>query len=230
MFAPKSRGGLGAPEIIKYYFATHIKTIITWFSRMAPNIWVEIEMSITRSVHPCAMIWADLNSFIGQLRSICLGPMLFSLAIWKKCSRQFSLASPCPLLLNVLLNPDIPDSLSYSRMLPWTQAGIFQLWNIVHPLTHTLLPFEELQKKHQIPKQLFYSYLQIRHYFASKSSTLSLDRPTLFELLCAQGPYQTHLITDIYKFLHNATSITDTFHSYMQKWSQLVNRSISLPQ
>lgn len=114
-------------------------------------------------------------------------------------------------------------------MLPWTQAVIFQLRNKVLPLTYILLPFDKIQRKHKIPKQLFYSYLQFKHYFASKSSNLALNKPTSFELLCAQDPYQTCLISDIYRSLHDATPLIDKYHSYMQKWSQLIKRPIPLP-
>lgn len=115
-------------------------------------------------------------------------------------------------------------------MLPWTQAGIFQLRNLVHPLTHALLPFDEIQRKHQIPKHLFYSYLQIKHYFSTKSPTLTLDNPTPFELLCAQGPYQTRLISEMYNYLHEALPLSPTYHLYMKKWSQIINQPILIPQ
>lgn len=186
-------------------------------------------MSVTCPVHPCAMLWSTLDTSITHLRSLCLNPMV-TLSIWKKSLHYFSLSSPCTPLLNVLFNPEISDSLSYSRMYPWSQAGIFQLRNLVHPLTHRLYSFAELQHKFQIPKQLFYTYLQFKHYFSSKSSTITLEKHTPFELLCAQGPNQTHLILSIYQYLHNAHPLHNTSYSYMNKWSQILQRSITLPQ
>lgn len=104
----------------------------------------------------------------------------------------------CPLMLNVLFNPDIPDSLSYTRMLPWTQAGVFQLYHLAHPVTRVLLSLSDLQSKLQIPKSLFYSYLQIKYFLSVRSPGLSLAKPTSFKLLCTQDPYEHHLITSIY--------------------------------
>lgn len=89
----------------------------------------------------------------------------------------------------MLFNPDIPDSLSYERRLPWIQAGVFQLWHLVNPVTLRFMSFSDLQVKHQVPKKLLYSYLQFKHYFSIKSPSLSLEKPTTFELLCANVPY-----------------------------------------
>lgn len=139
------------------------------------------------------------------------------------------LSFPCPPLLNVLYNLDIPDSLSYNRILPWTQAGVFQLRHLVHPVTRTLLTFTDLQSKYQVPKSLFYSYLQIKHFFFSaKCPSLSLDKPTGFELMCVQRPYEPHLISAIYKILHEATPLTESSHSYMSRRSHTLQQSISL--
>lgn len=83
MLAPRMRGRLGTPDLIKYYYATHLKPIIAWSFRMTSSVWMEIEMSVTRPVHPCSMVWASLESSMGQLRSLCLHPMLFTLSIWR---------------------------------------------------------------------------------------------------------------------------------------------------
>lgn len=125
VLAPRSQGGMGAPDLIKNYYATHLKAIVTWSTGIAYSRWSEIEMSVTCPVHPCSIIWSALNTSMVHLWGLCLHPMLFTLSIWKKCSQQFSLSFPCPPLLNMLFNPDIPDSLSYTQMYPWTQAGIW---------------------------------------------------------------------------------------------------------
>lgn len=43
--APCSRGSLGAPDLIKYYYATHLSVTISWSTRMASSRWSEIKMS-----------------------------------------------------------------------------------------------------------------------------------------------------------------------------------------
>lgn len=107
-----------------------------------------------------------------HFRSLCLAPMLFTLSICKRWYEKYSLSSPCPLLLNILFNPDIPDRLSYNCMLPWTHAGVFQLCHLVLLLTHTLLSFAGLQSRYQVPNP------------PRRDNTHWLLQPTYMQLLC----------------------------------------------
>lgn len=120
------------------------------------------EMGVTALVHPCYMLWLSSGKHMPQLRSLCLTSMLFTLSIWKRCLERYSLSSPGLLFLNVLFNPDIPDGLSYVRILPWTQAGIFHLRQLVYPVTRSVLSFVDLQAKHQIPTSLLYFYMHFK--------------------------------------------------------------------
>lgn len=187
-------------------------------------------MGITVPAHPCYMLWPSSDKFISQLRKISLNPMLFTLSIWKNCSGKYKLSSPCSPLTNITFNPEIPDSLSYDAMLPWTKAGIFQLRHLVNPVTRKLLTFNDLQSKYKIPKNLFYSFLQIQHFLSTKIPQLTLTIPTEFEMVCSRGPHDSHLISNIYKILHAASPVTEQTHTYMRKWSHILNRPIQLSE
>lgn len=86
-----SRGSLGAPDIRKYYYATHLRTVIFWSTRDLPNRWSKTEMGITSPIYPCAMLWSAHTKHHSQLRNLCLAPMLFTLSTWKYCCNRFSL-------------------------------------------------------------------------------------------------------------------------------------------
>lgn len=64
-----------------------------------------------------------------------------------------------------------------------------------------------------------YFYLQVKH-FHSLPAYLTLEGSTKFEAVCAQGPYQLHLVASIYRIL------TEDAHSYMCKWAHLLQRPI----
>lgn len=181
-------------------------------SKKAPNRWAKIKMGITSPVHPCFMLWPSSSKHLPQLRSILLGPMLFTLSIWKRCSERFSLSSLCPPFSSVLFNPEIPDSLSFEWMLPWTQAGVFHLRHLVNPVTCRCTSFFQISKWNT---RSLRHYLQFKHYFSIKSLSLSLEKHTSFELLCVNGPYEPQLILSIYKILHNAVPLTDSTHKYI---------------
>lgn len=154
--------------------------------------------------------------------------MNFTLAIWRKCLKNFPLISPCPPLMNILFNPSIPNSLSLGRVFPWINASLFQLRNLVHPISRRLHTFDTLREKFEIPAHLFHFYLQVRHLFHSHSPLLTLDKPITFEYLCAQGPQQLHIISSIHHILHESTPLTETTRLYMRRWTQLIGRPIPL--
>lgn len=43
LFAPKTRGGLGAPDLIKYYYAAQISHLIRYHSQEPHPIWMQLE-------------------------------------------------------------------------------------------------------------------------------------------------------------------------------------------
>lgn len=76
--------------------------------------------------------------------------------------------------------------------------------------------------------------LSLKVYFISTfksdffSPTLTLNVPTPFEHLCAEGPHQLHLISFIYHILHEFTKILPDAHLYMRKWNILLGRPIPI--
>lgn len=89
------------------------------------------------SAHPCSLIWSSSLCLDPTLQMLCLGPMSFTLKIWRACASKFSLSLPCPPfpLSNVLFNPLLPDGLSRTHMIPWVQVVLFQLCQFVYPGT-----------------------------------------------------------------------------------------------
>lgn len=143
VFSPMDQEVMGASDIYKYYLASHLRAVVSWSSLRPPNRWTEIEMGLLFPAHPCSLVWSPALFSFPKLHDICLGPMLFSLKIWRSCYTKFSLSSPCPSPSNVLLNL-IPDTLSHFRIFPWAQAGLFQLPHFVHPVSCKIRSFSDL--------------------------------------------------------------------------------------
>lgn len=132
--------------------------------------------------------------------------MSFILEIWKKC---------CPPFSNILFKLILPDSLSFGRMSPWVQASLFQLRNPVLLVSRRLCTFEDLQENYNLPKHMFYFYLQVKHLFRSLSSALT-QIPTIFEYICTKDSYQCHLISSLYKVLHETSRLLKETLVYAQ--------------
>lgn len=79
----RTHGELGAPNIIKYYYAKHLNIIASWSSQYAPNRWSEIEMDSLYPVQPCSLIWSFSLHNDATLKRLCLAPMLFILTKWQ---------------------------------------------------------------------------------------------------------------------------------------------------
>lgn len=96
IFFPRGQGGLGTPDIHKYYLASHLHALLSWSSMRPPNRWMEIEMGSLFLTHPCSLVWSPALFTDPKLHDLCLGPMLFSFRVWRSCYTKFSLASTCP--------------------------------------------------------------------------------------------------------------------------------------
>ncbi|CAI9588980.1 unnamed protein product [Staurois parvus] len=221
-------GGLGAPDIITYYYATHLRFLMSWSTHYPPNTWAEIESLQLSPAHPCSLLWSTSAVDVSSFRHLFLGPMHFSLTVWQKCTAKFTLVSDCSPLTNILYNPNLPDNMAMSRMSLWVVANLFQLRHLVHPVTRKLNSFPDLQKKALLPSQHLYIYLQICHFFSTLSPSLTLGKPTPFERLCMQGPHQRGIISNTYKLLLDAPSLSNDTHLYMCRWSQFVQCDIDL--
>lgn len=197
LLSPRSRGGLNTPDLIKYYLASHIRQILSWTIRPPSNRWVEIKQLLP--IHLSSLLnTAERTSKLVSHTNL-LNPMIFTRQIWHECNKTFTFAPSCSHLTNILYHLVMTDSLSYSQMMPWAQADIFQLRHLVNPITHKLIYFKELRRKSP-------SF--------TLNPTLTVDRLTDFKHLCMQGPNQPHLISTQYKILQ-ATPLWKKIHTFI---------------
>lgn len=85
-------------------------------------------------------------------------------SLWRKLSRTHGLSSEKSLLTSFLYNPELPVGLTRQMSLPWVTQNLFHFGHLVIPRSRKMLSFTQLQVKHDLPGQVFYGYLQIRHY------------------------------------------------------------------
>ncbi|XP_069805749.1 ATP synthase subunit ATP5MJ, mitochondrial [Dendropsophus ebraccatus] len=86
----------------------------------------------------------------------------------------------------------IPKSVMMSNFLPGLQSQTVRLWgtkklfqfaDIVDPLTRTLLPFDKLMDRSDLPSSERLTYLQMRHFMMSRLGSLTVSKPSAFEQL-----------------------------------------------
>ena len=217
MTASRGDGGLAFPNLVKYYQATQLRAVVSWFPQRSFNKWTEIEKIWLAPVHPNSLLW-DADVGVGPDR--LLGSMSLLRGLWRKISREVGLKSECSLLNSFVCNPKIPDSLTHQMSWPWASRDLFHFGHLVDPRTRRLLTFSELQVKHDLPRQVFYSYLQIRHYAQTIAPKLQFSQPSPFERIVLEGRHRRGLITDIYQLLNAYDWQGRGKHAYMLKWER----------
>uniref|UniRef100_A0A803KCY8 Reverse transcriptase domain-containing protein n=1 Tax=Xenopus tropicalis TaxID=8364 RepID=A0A803KCY8_XENTR len=186
MMASKRQGGLAAPNILKYYEATHLRQILGWTTLHTRTRWAQIESLWMEPIHPSVYIWDVSNQHKAQPEA--LSAVKFTLHIWQCCKNKYRLISQKPLLTPILANPSFPPGMSIMFQTHWKQKALFTVQDFLNPLTNKPLTFETICQKYQTPHTLFYEHIQITHFiqpFISKH----IQRPSLtrFEILCRQG-------------------------------------------
>lgn len=220
---PKNRGGLAVPDLIRYYWAAQLRCIPAWSSLFAYSRWMEIEKLWVAPTHPNSFLWATSNI---RMSSPLLGPMVLTREVWRTCADKFGLSSASSAMTSFLFNPQFPDSLGGLSMKPWFDKKLFRFADIVDCKTRRLLSFESLQDTFSLPRNSYYSYLQISHFMKTALAADSVSLPTKFEMLCRQGVSTKGLISNIYKMLIDPPSDDPIRHSYMTKWESYLDMQL----
>lgn len=129
-------------------------------------------------------------------------------------------------MTSFLFHPSLPQSLT-SSFRPWFDGGLFRFVDIVDYRTLKVLPFETLRSNYKLPRECYYSYIQICSYMQRALSSTVVSLPTSFERLCKAGHSTKGLISDIYRILSDPSPETPPRHSYMDKWEQSLSCALS---
>ena len=217
MTAARTEGGLAFPDLVKYYQASQLRAVASWFPQKSYNRWTEVEKIWLAPIHPNNLLWnANATVEPGRL----LGSMRQLQSTWRKLAQDCRLTSDSSLLTSFLYNPKLPTSLTHQMSWPWASRNLFHFGHLVDPRTRTLHSFTELQAKHDIPRQAFFSYLQIRHYAHTMAPRLLFSKPTPFERIILEGTARRGLISDIYQILNEYPLQTKGKHTYMLRWEK----------
>lgn len=161
LMASRSHGGLAFSNFLKYYQATQLRTLTSWFPQRSYNKWTEIEKIWLAPLHLNSLLW-NVNVEVDPVR--LLGSMSQLKLLWHKLSCEQELKSEKSLLTSFLCNPKMPASLSHQMSSPWESQDLFHFGHLVDAKSRKLITFPEFQEKHELPHQAFYGYLQIRRY------------------------------------------------------------------
>ena len=199
-------GGLALPSFIHYYWAANIQKIVCWLH--SPHIsWCVLEEQSCKQSSLRALIYSSLPI---RSSSFTSHPVVLStLKIWNQFRSHYKFMSAStlgPIHKNHIFRPSIMD-LSFME---WWRKGIYCFKDLYS--SKTLDSYENLQRLHDLPRQLFFQYLQIRHFLkANFPSFPSLPEQGLWEDITLLKP-EKGIISILYQKLlslenHNLAKI-----------------------
>lgn len=218
---PKHLGGIGLPDLKKYYLACIATRIVDWHIHSAQKDWVSLEEQFVEGpIH--AVPW---NRSQHTAKILSSHPLLqpISRHLPNLC-KHFKIPpgkSPLmPLNSNPTFLPGIPRTFMTET---WPHEKILA----THFFTDgKFLDRDQLPQKPDskpIPQWL---YLQIRHFLNAKESRESYSRNlTFFESLCIREPPQRHLISTLYSMMFTSTLPNDDLAA--KAWEQELNKTFS---
>lgn len=92
--------------------------------------------------------------------------------LWKHAKQFYPLTSKASLATPFLLTCNIPDSLTLQLSHVWKEKALFHFGILVDARSRKLCSFLDLQEVYNLPRQAFFSYLQILHYAQSLTTSL----------------------------------------------------------
>lgn len=143
------------------------------------------------------------------------------------CASQW-VTSTASLVTSFLFTPNLPDNLTSQMSQFWMDRALFRYGQLVDTGTRTLRSFHVLKDTFDLPRQAFFSYLQIRHFAQSLVPNLQFSPLTEFEKVCLEGSSPKGMISCTYQLLITVLSPTGPQHAYMHKWEQALGEDIPL--
>lgn len=152
---------------------------------MHKNRWTQIEKLWVVPTHPNSMLWSSDVLMIGG--SQLLGPTALLRTLCQRAKSFYPLTTTAFLVTSFLYTPNVLDSLTLQMSYFWMDRALFRYSQLMNTRTRTLRSFQDLQDAFDLPRQAFFSYLQICHYVQSLVPNLQFSPLNEFEKNLSRG-------------------------------------------
>lgn len=151
-------GGLAMPNILYYNWACHARLIWEWY-----RSYYDLPLSLDSWACSPFSVWSLFahhhNKYDDDVRK---NPILFnSIKVWRQILKYLGKAEPLSMLSPVYLNMDFSPRVGSPLFKVWHTKGIRVVGDLFQD--GSLMSFQQLQQKFDLPKQHHFGYLQIRH-------------------------------------------------------------------
>uniref|UniRef100_A0A803KBE4 Reverse transcriptase domain-containing protein n=1 Tax=Xenopus tropicalis TaxID=8364 RepID=A0A803KBE4_XENTR len=213
LFRQKAKGGLGLPNIKKYWEATVLSRVTEWFQHQKTKRWVQIEQSILD--RPLQALWwlpPSQRPDSGLLPIICKETILQADKLLKSSPSLIYRTGP---LSPIIGNPNFPPGMTKGTFLGKRYNESFVCIQALKD--GKLLPLVTIcpDEAHTFLAQL--KHAQLQHWLMDPGNKQSITLPpTPFEELCLQITPVQHTISILYQLL--TASKTTMLPKFTRRW------------
>lgn len=198
----KLRGGIGLPDLHKYFLASRLSRLVDWNVHESGKVWVTLEKSFSQ-IPLRSLPWILPKHWPQRIVGHPL--ILASLGAFRRSIKISSISSIPGPLTPLRGNPKFTPGLSPSflnQAWPHDRILAYQFYTGKIPRSYENLV--DLSPLHSFP---LWTYRQIRHFLSTQGTTPTWTRQlTSFEELCTRAPPLRHLISYIYNELIDDTT------------------------
>lgn len=218
LYAPRIKGGLGVPNLVRYFEAAQLAQLIRTHSGLPQPSWMKLESSPYPTKPISHLMWLHMKD-----RPIILCPTLsFSLSLWDRLQKPFTFRSPHAPLAPLTGNPEFTPGLNPQRLLWWTNKGLIRIADLCDH--RGILSKQFLIEKYQLPNTELYHYVQIVHFLKTLQRKADIMTFTPMEYLCRSFDKHKGHISNIYGIFSSKSEKL----FYMQKWEQDIEETMEM--
>lgn len=219
----KENGGMAVPSLKDYFYSAQIKPLMNLCNPKYQARWKDIELHIMSDPPLQAILGnEDFRVIFKQVENPWLELTLKS---WSNAKNEYNLHDNLKILRWCAYDPDFKPNKMDNRFRSWIPRGITTYYSLTDK--GVIKDFQTLKNSHNLEKQDFYRYMQLRHYITQKIHfPLDVQEPVLNEILNSyNAKSKKGVISRLYKgFLNKKLYST---HYITIKWEKEANVTLT---
>lgn len=192
----KENGGMAVPNLKDYFYSAQIKPLINLCNPNYQARWKDIEVLMLKLPLQAILGNKDLEKNI-KVENPWLQSSLKS---WSNAKDEYKLHDSLKIIRWCAYDPDFKPNQIDTGFRSWILKGITTQYSLTDKGV-IIKDFQTLKNSHNLEKQDFYRYLQLRHYINREIHfPLDVQEPVLKEILNSyNGKSKKGLISRLYK-------------------------------
>uniref|UniRef100_A0A8C5MRY5 Reverse transcriptase domain-containing protein n=1 Tax=Leptobrachium leishanense TaxID=445787 RepID=A0A8C5MRY5_9ANUR len=223
LYRPKTRGGLGLPNLYMYYCAAQLAQVVAWHAPAADRRWVTLETALTSPDRPHMALWLPRPSR-PLPRTVCPA-IANSLRIFDLACSKFSLATTPSPMTPLFRNPAFPPGMNLPDFKTLEASGLRRFGDIL--TGGKKVTFADLSARASLRPFDYFRFMQLRHYIDTEALVPIANTPlNWFEKLCSAASVPRGLISTIYYALCSGSKEWGEL-AYCARWEADLQESLT---